>query len=64
MSAAILSTRWPTDRQAAMTAEPTLVTVQLPPSTGLVGRSESPRRKVTRSTGRPSVSAAIMVMTV
>ena len=64
MSAAIFSTCLATDWQAPMTAEPTLVTVQLPPSTGLVGRTESPRRKVTRSTGTPSVSAAIMVITV
>ena len=52
-----LRTSW----QARCTAEPAEAAVHDPPSTGEVGRDESPSRVVTASMGRPSASAAICV---
>src|ERR1700712_3528178 len=50
-----------TASQAACTAEPHDAAVQEPPSTGEVGKSESPMRAVTASIGRPNASAPICV---
>jgi hypothetical protein len=49
---------------ADCTALPTLAMVIEPPWTGAFGKSVSPSSNRTRSTGRPSVSAATCVMAV
>ena len=51
-------------RQAACTALPTLAIVIEPPCTGAFGRRVSPSVNLTRSMGRPRVSAATWVIDV
>src|SRR5947199_2668187 len=51
-------------RQAACTALPTLAIVIEPPCTGALGSLLSPSVNLTRSIGRPSVSAATWVIDV
>jgi len=51
-------------RQAACTALPTLAMVIEPPCTDALGSRVSPRMNLTRSIGRPRVSAATCVIEV
>ena len=64
ISLAASSSCWRSWSQASFTAVPTEETVKEPPSSGALGRVESPSLKVTLSSGRPRFSAAIWVITV
>ncbi len=61
---ASLNSRARSSSHTVLTAEPTLDTVQEPPSTGEYTMDESPSLKVTSSMATPENSAAIMVITV